>query len=146
MHLAEQAVESALDRLELHKITAKAHVRRARGGTGMSLLVWARGKSHAGGISRPGPAGGPPLRRWPYAAVESLVDFLHSGAGLPASLAAFLLAPLCLAAGTSRLTVDRSTMELKAAVQAVQAVHPGAIRFNQPREGLPWELSLQGRS
>ena len=107
--------------------------------------VWAQGKSMRVGFPALGRQGGRP-QALAIEAVESMVDFLRSGASLPASLAAFLLAPLARAAGTSRLTVDRATIPLKAAVEAVQAMYPGAVRLIQARQqGLPWELSIQGQ-
>lgn len=144
VHLAEQATESVQARLELHNLRAQSHIRRARGGTGMSLLVWAQGKTMRVGFPALGRQGGRP-QALANSAVESLVEFLRSGASLPASLTAFLLAPLARASGTSRLTVDRSTAALKAAVQAVQTIYPGTVRFNQPSQGLPWELTIQGQ-
>ena len=144
LHLAEQALEGAQARLNLHRLKASGRIRRARGSAGMSLLIWARGRYYRVGFAALGRRGGRP-EALANNACEALVGFLHSGAGLPAQLAAALLASLVCAAGVSRLTVDRSTPALKAAVQAADAFFPGAVLMNQPRQDAPLELRISGR-
>jgi RNA 3'-terminal phosphate cyclase len=78
-------------------------------------------------------------------AVDELVSFLHSGAGLPAELVAALVVPMLCATGVSRLSVDRVSASLRAALEAAEAFFPGAVRLDGGRRGEPVELRLQGQ-
>jgi len=144
VHLAEQALQSAQDRLEVHGLKAQTRIRRARGGIGMSLLIWAQGKSLVVGFSALGRRGGRP-QALATAAVEDMMTFLRSGTGLPSSLAAFLLAPLVCALGQSKITVDRASNPLIAAMEAVQAVCPGALRMGRSPREAQVEITIQGK-
>ncbi|CAO0822514.1 hypothetical protein DFAR_3130004 [Desulfarculales bacterium] len=70
--------------------------------------------------------------------------FLKSGAGLPASLAAHLLATLACARGQSRLSVEATTREIKAAVKGVEALWPGSARLYENPQGGPAMLRIMG--
>ncbi len=145
VHLAEQALEGALARLELHGLKPQTRLRKARGGVGMALLVWAQNQAGLRvGFNALGRRGGRP-EALATQAVEDLVAFLKSGAGLPASLAAPLLAVLACARGQSRLSVETSTRELKAAVKGVEALWPGSVRLYEDPQGGPVQLRVSGR-
>lgn len=146
LHLAEQALDGALGRLEVHGISARGRMRKARGGTGLALLVWAEGQGGDAfrvGFAELGQRGGRP-GSVATAAAEALVSFLHSGCGMPSSLAAALLPALAAAAGVSRLTVDRPSHALVAAARAVNACLPGCARLEQRRPDSPVEVRVSG--
>ncbi len=143
LHLAEQALEGALARLEVHGIPAKGRMRKARGGTGLALLIWAQGKGLRVGFAALGQRGGRP-GSVATSAAEALVSFLRSGAGMPSHLAAALLPALAAAAGVSRFTVERSSHALVAAARAIEALMPGTVRLDQRRPGAPVEVRVQG--
>lgn len=145
VHLAEQALEGALARLELHGIKPQTRLRKARGGVGLALLVWAQGQNGLRvGFNALGRRGGRP-EALATEAVEALVTFLKSGAGLPASLAARLLALLACARGHSRLSVEAASRELKAAVKAVEVLWPGCARLYENPQGGPVLVRVMGR-
>ena len=144
VHLAEQALDGALARLELHGFKPRTRLRRARGGVGMALLVWAGAGPLRVGFSALGRRGGRP-EALATEAVEELMAFLKSGAGLPAGLAARLLGLLACARGLSKLSVDMMSRELKAAVRAVEAVWPGTVRVFEDPKGGPAILRVMGR-
>lgn len=144
-HLAEQALEGALSRLELHRIKAKGRIRQAKAGPGSALLIWAQGSKCRVGFSILGRKGGRPSALANDAA-EPLLGFLRSGAGITAAQAAKLLAPLACAPGDSRLTVDRLSGELRAAIEAVEAFFPGTVRIGRQRPQQPVEIRILGRA
>lgn len=47
--------------------------------------------------------------------------------------------------GVSRLSVDRVSASLRAALEAAEAFFPGAVRLDGGRRGEPVELRLQGQ-
>ena len=131
VHLAEQAMQGALDRLALHGLQAKGNLRRAKGGKGQALLVWA-GDGHLRiGFSTLGKRGGRP-EALALEAVEALTHFLKSKAGLPSTLAARLLLPLACASGISRFTVSGPPKPLQAAMRVIEAFWPGTVRLSSP--------------
>jgi RNA 3'-terminal phosphate cyclase (ATP) len=145
VHLAEQALEGAVGRLELRGFKPASELRRPRAvGRCLSILVWAReARGLAVGFASLGRRGGQPAALGLEAA-ETLASFLDSGAGFSGELAAVLAAPLACACGTSRLTVDRGTSGLRAALRVVEAFFPGATRLvERPGDGLS-ELSIRG--
>lgn len=144
VHLAEQAMEGALARLELHGLKPETRLRRARGGLGMGLLVWAEAQGGLRvGYSALGRRGGRP-EALATQAVEDLVAFMGSGAGLPASLAAVLLAPLACARGQSRFSIEVMSREFKAAMKAVEALWPGTVRIFEDPKGGPVQVRVGG--
>ena len=145
VHLAEQALEGAVGRLELHGFKPQDSLRRPKSaGRGLALTVWAHDARGLGvGFSQVGRRGGQP-RALGLETAESLVSFLHTGAGLPGDLAAILAAPLACARGTSRLSLDRITPALRAALRVVESALPGSARLvERPGGGLA-ELTLNG--
>jgi RNA 3'-terminal phosphate cyclase (ATP) len=145
VHLAEQALEGAVGRLELHGYKPSSELRRPRAaGRGMAMLVWAREASGlAVGFASLGRRGGQPGALGLEAA-ETLASFLKSGAGLSGDLAAVLAAPLACARGVSRITLDRNTPGLRTALKTVEAFFPGAVRLvERPNGGLN-ELTIRG--
>jgi RNA 3'-terminal phosphate cyclase (ATP) len=146
LHLAEQALDGALGRLEVHNIKAKGRMRKARGGTGLAITVWAAGKGddeYRVGFSALGQRGGRPGAVATTAA-EALVSFLHSGAGLPAHLAAALIPALAAGSGVSRLTVDHPSQAFIASAKAADAFLPGCVRLDQRRPQAPIEVRITG--
>ncbi len=143
VHLAEQALEAAADRLGMYGLKATGEIRRARGSTGMALLAWARGAELCAGFAGVGRRGGRPAEL-ATAAVDQLAGFIASGAGAPGRLAASLLPLLVAARGVSRLTVDRVGPALGTACRAAEAFFPGCIRLDEPGEGRPAELRVMG--
>jgi RNA 3'-terminal phosphate cyclase (ATP) len=144
-HLAEQALEGALERLQLHGLEARGNIRQAKGSRGLALLVWARSQEAWAGFSSLGQRGGRP-GAVATGAVESLVSFLQTGAGLTAPVAAALLPALACASGISRLTAERATRGLMAAARAVEALLPGAVRLDRGRRpGEPVQLRVTGQ-
>ncbi len=145
VHLAEQALAAAQDRLTLHGLEGFPRLRRARGGAGLAVLVWAENPEGLRvGFSAIGRRGGRP-EALAMEAVEALKAFLDSQAGLPASLAARLVAAMACARGVSRFSVDMVNRELKAAVAAVEAFWPETARvFEDPRGG-PALVRVTGR-
>ncbi len=145
IHLAEQALEGALGRLELHGIKAQTTLRRANGPSkGLALLIWAQAGSLRVGFSAVGKRGGRPEALATEAA-EALVSLMASGAGLPCELATLLLPYLACASGHSRLKVDVAASSLRAAVKAVESVWPGTARLLENPQGGPAELRVLGR-
>lgn len=144
VHLAEQALEGARDRLALHHLKAETRLRRAQGQAGMGLLAWAQGEGYWVGFSALGRRGGRP-EALANSACEALVNFLRSGAGLPSLMAARLLALLTLSGGISLLTVDHMSLPLKGALAAAQRLAPGAVRVNHPRREAPLEMRITGQ-
>ena len=143
VHLAEQAQEGAKDRLKLHGLTAETRIRRARGGVGMSLLVWAQGQDLRVGFTALGYKGGRP-EALANSAVEAMVEFIKSGAAVPAQIAAQLSTTLACAQGLSRFTVDKKTPALKAAIQTIEALQPGCTKMHQLRPSSPIEVRIDG--
>ncbi len=144
VHLAEQAMQGALDRLALHGLQAKGNLRRAKGGKGQALLVWA-GDGHLRiGFSTLGKRGGRP-EALALEAVEALTHFLKSKAGLPSTLAARLLLPLACASGISRFTVSGPPKPLQAAMRVIEAFWPGTVRLSSPRDEALLEVKVIGR-
>jgi RNA 3'-terminal phosphate cyclase (ATP) len=146
LHLAEQALDGAVGRLEVHGIKAEGRMRKARGGTGLALLVWALGggdNPYRVGFAALGQRGGRPISVATSAA-EALVSFLRSDAGLPAHVAASLLPALAAANSVSRLTVDHPSQALAAAGKAIDAIFPGSIRMDQRRPQAPIEIRITG--
>lgn len=127
VYLAEQALEGAVERLTLKGLSPKTDVRRARGGKGMAVTVWARGAHLVRtAFTTYGKQGGRP-ESLAVEAAEQLGTFMHSGAGLPASLAPHLLLPLACAQGVSRFTVTGNTGSLKATARVINAFWPGTM-------------------
>lgn len=145
VHLAEQALAAAQDRLALHELKAETRLRRARGGTGLALLVWAEDATGLRvGFAAIGHRGGRP-EGLAIEAVEALIAFLDSQAGLPGGLAAILLAAMACARSVSRLTVPGIGRELRAAAAAVEAFWPETVQlFEDPRGG-PAMIRVIGR-
>jgi RNA 3'-terminal phosphate cyclase (ATP) len=145
LHLAEQALDGAIGRLEVHGIKAEGRMRKARGGTGLAMLVWASVEDgdHRVGFAALGQRRGRPISVATSAA-EALVSFLRSGSGLPAHVAASLLPALAAANGVSHLTVDHSSQALVAAAKAIDALLPGSIRLDQRRPQAPIEVRIAG--
>jgi RNA 3'-terminal phosphate cyclase (ATP) len=146
LHLAEQALDGAIGRLEVHGIKAEGRMRKARGGTGLAMLVWASGTgsdAYRVGFAALGQRGGRPISVATTAA-EALVSFLHSGAGMPAHVATAMLPALTAATGVSRLTVDHPSQALTAAAKAIDAILPGSIRLDQRRPQAPVEIRITG--
>jgi RNA 3'-terminal phosphate cyclase len=134
-----------LARLELHGLKPLSRLRKARGGVGMALLVWAQAKGGLRvGFNALGRRGGRP-EALATQAVEDLMAFLKSGAGLPANLAAQLLAVLACARGQSRLSVETVSRELKGAIKGVEALWPGTVRLHENPQGGPALLRIMGR-
>jgi len=105
VHMAEQALQGAVDRLAMHGLEATGNLRRARGGKGQALLVWAGDGRMRVGFSTLGKRGARP-EALALEAVEALIHFLHSGAALPSGQAARLLLPLACASGVSLFTTS----------------------------------------
>lgn len=143
VHLGEQALEGTLSRLELHGIPARGRLRRARGARGMALVVWAQGRDIRVGYGALGRRGGRP-HSLGIKPAEALKGFLDSGAGISAEAAAPLVSALACSTGVSRLRVDRLTPTLKAALRALEAFQPQALRVDQPRPGRPVEIRILG--
>ncbi len=152
LHLAEQALDGAIGRLEVHGITATGNIRKAQGGTGLAMLVWASGKaSNASdasdtyriGFAALGQRGGRPISVATTAA-EALVSFLHTGAGMPVNVATPLLPAMAAATGVSRLTVDYAAQTMVAAAKAIDAILPGCIRMDQSHPKAPIEVRIVG--
>jgi RNA 3'-terminal phosphate cyclase (ATP) len=145
LHLAEQALDGAIGRLEVHGIKAEGRMRKARGGTGLAMLVWAssQGGAYRVGFSALGQRGGRPISVATSAA-EALVSFLRSGRGMPAHVATSLLPALAAASGVSRITVDHSSQSLVAAAKAIDVLLPGSIRMDQRRPQDPLEVRITG--
>lgn len=146
LHLAEQALDGALGRLEVHGINATGNMRKARGGTGLAMLVWASGTggdAYRVGFAALGQRGGRPISVATTAA-EALVSFLHTGAGMPVNVATAMLPALAAATGVSRLTVDYAAQSFLAAAKAVDAILPGCIRLDQGRPKAPIEVRIVG--
>lgn len=145
VHLAEQALEGAIARLELHGLKPQTRLRQARGGLGLALLVWAEDwQGLRVGFSALGRRGGRP-EALATQAVEDLAAFLNSGAGMPASLAAQLLGPMACARGQSHFSVEAATRELKAAIRGVEAIWPGTARLFEDNKGGPAQVRVMGR-
>lgn len=144
LHLAEQTLRGALERLQVHGLSAQGNIRRARSGRGQALLVWAGDGRLRVGFTALGRRGGRP-EALAVEAVEALSGFLHSGAALPAEAASRLLLPLACAQGVSRLVVSHLSRGLKAAAETIEAFWPGTVRFGQGRPNEPLGLRVQGR-
>jgi RNA 3'-terminal phosphate cyclase (ATP) len=145
VHLAEQALEGAVGRLELRGFKPAAELRRPRAaGRGLALVVWTReARGLAVGFASLGRRGGQPAALGLEAA-ETLASFLDSGAGISGDLAAALAAPLACARGVSRLTLDRNTPGLRAALKVVESFFPGAVRLVERPNGGLTELTIRG--
>ena len=144
VHLAEQAMQGALDRLSLHGLAAEGKLRRARGGKGQALLVWAGDGRLRVGFSTLGKRGGRP-EALALEAVEALVHFLNSGAALPSGLAARMLLSLACASGLSALTTSGPPKPLAAAAAVINAFWPDTVRLSQARDSAPVEVRVNGR-
>lgn len=144
VHLAEQALRGALERLDLHGLPAAGNIRRARGGKGQALLVWAGDGRLRVGFSSLGRRGQRP-EALALEAVEGLAGFLKSGAALPPDAAARLLLALTCAQGVSRLVVSHASRNLKACMAAIEAFWPGTVRPGQSRGDQPIGLRVLGR-
>ena len=120
MHLAEQALNGAKERLALHHLRAGGTIRRATAGKGISVLIWGQWGGFKVGFCALGGWGVRP-ESVSNAATEELVDFLKSRAGVPANLAAWLLPALCLSRGQSLISVERTPPELKAITKVIDA-------------------------
>ena len=146
VHLGEQAEEGACQRLSLSGLEPTVNIRRARGAKGMALLVWAQGVNGLRVAFRAlGRQGGRP-GALATAAVDTLMGFVESRAGMPSSLAAVLLAPLVAAKGVSRLTIDQPTAGFQAAVETMDMILPGTVLVTPARPGNPWEIKVMGQS
>ena len=144
VHLAEQAMQGALDRLALHGLNGEGNLRRAKGGKGQALLVWA-GDGHLRiGFSTLGKRGSRP-EALALEAVEALTHFLKSGAGLPSALAARMLLCLACAKGISHFTVSGPPKPLQAAMKIINAFWPGTVRLSSPRDEALLEVKVIGR-
>ncbi|MCB2191420.1 MAG: hypothetical protein KQI62_07640 [Deltaproteobacteria bacterium] len=144
VHLAEQAMQGALDRLSLHGLEGQGNLRRAKGGKGQALLVWAGDGRLRIGFSTLGKRGSRP-EALALEAVEALTHFLKSQAGLPSALAARLLLTLACAKGISRFTVSGPPKPLQAAMKTINAFWPGTVRLSSPRDEALLEVKVIGR-
>ena len=145
VHLGEQAVEGAQARLALSGLEPKVNIRRAQGAPGSAMLVWAQGKNGLRVAFRAlGRRGGRP-GALATAAVDALMGFVESRAGLPGALVASLLTSLVAARGVSRVTVDGPTATLQAAVETVDSLLPGTVLITPARTGNPWEIKVMGK-
>ncbi|MBU1274440.1 MAG: hypothetical protein KJ720_03620 [Proteobacteria bacterium] len=144
VHLAEQSMQGALDRLALHGLKAEGNLRRAKGGKGQALLVWASDGHLRIGFSTLGKRGSRP-EALALEAVEAMTHFLKSKAGLPSGLAARLLLPLACAGGISNFTVSGPPKPLQAAVRVIEAFWPGTVRLSSPRDEALLEVRVIGR-
>lgn len=142
-HLAEQALEGALARLEQHGVPAQGRIRLARGSLGMALLVWARSDEVRVGFTALGRRGGRPgaLGMEP---ADGLGAFLATGAAVTGQAAAPLVTAMSCAAGVSRFTMDRLTPSFRSAMRATNAFRPGTVRADQFQPGAPVQVRIQG--
>lgn len=144
VHLAEQALEGVTDRLGLFGLKPETSLRRARGSTGMSVLVWAdSGRARAGFTSLGKPGGRP--ESLATEAAEAMLTFLGSGAGVPAEMAAVILPVLACGRGTSHISVDRLSQELRAAARVIDVFWPDTVRIDSPSFGGPSQVRVLGR-
>jgi len=144
LHLAEQTLRGALERLEVHGLSGRGNIRRARGGKGQALLVWAGDGRLRVGFTALGRRGERP-EALAVEAVETLTGFLRSGAALPADTASRLLLALACAQGVSRLMVSHASRGLKAAVETIEAFWPGTVLLGRSRPNEALGLRVQGR-
>ncbi|MCB2228989.1 MAG: hypothetical protein KQH53_20105 [Desulfarculaceae bacterium] len=144
VHMAEQALQGAIDRLAIHGFEATGNLRRARGGKGQSLLVWASDGILRVGFSTLGKRGGRP-EALALEAVEAMMHFLHSEAALPTGLAARMLLPLACASGLSLFTASGPPKPMAAAAGVINAFWPGTVRLFQPHPASPLEVRVTGR-
>ncbi len=144
VHMAEQALQGALDRLSLHGLEATGNLRRARGGKGQALLVWASDGLLRVGFATLGKRGARP-EALALEAVEALMHFLHSNAALPTGLAARLLLTLACASGQSVFTASGPPKPLAAAANVINAFWPATVRLSSPRDSAPLEVRVSGR-
>lgn len=144
LHLAEQAAAGAQDRLGLYGLKPEVNIRRAQGGPGMALLIWASSGRAWAGYSALGRQGGRP-DSMALEAVEAMLAFLSSGAGIPAELAAFILPTLACARGVSHISVDRVHPGLKAAARVIEAFWPDTVAIDTPAQGGPSQVRVRGR-
>ena len=144
VHMSEQAMQGALDRLELYGLPAEGKLRRARGGKGQALLVWASDGQLRVGFSTLGRRGSRP-EALALEAVEALMHFLKSGSALPTGLAARILLSLACASGVSIFTASGPPKPLAAAAGVINNFWPGTVRLSQVRESDPVEVRVTGR-
>ncbi|MCF8032670.1 MAG: hypothetical protein K9K66_06805 [Desulfarculaceae bacterium] len=144
VHMAEQAMQGAVDRLAIHGFEAVGNLRRARGGKGQALLVWASDGVLRVGFSTLGKRGERP-EALALEAVEALMHFLKSGAALPSGQAARLLLSLACASGVSLFTASGPPKPLAAAAGVINTFWPGTVRLSQPRDLAPLEVRVSGR-
>ena len=144
VHLAEQAQAGAEERLSLHGLPATGGIRRARAAKGLAVLIWARGGGLRVGFGAIGSARSRP-EALAIDAAEKLEHYLDSRAGLPADLAARLLAVLACARGASRFTVDSLSPGLRAAAEAVNLFWPETVRIDHGSRGALSHIRVLGR-
>ena len=144
VHLAEMALQGALDRLEVKGVKAKGNIRRARGGHGLSVLAWSDGNGYRVGFSALGHRGGRP-EAVAIQAVEGLTAFFQSGAGMPINQAADLLVSLACAQGISRIRLAGLNQPIKAAARVIEQFWPGTVQLKDRHYDNPAEVRIIGR-
>lgn len=144
VHLAEMALQGAQDRLAVKGIKAEGNIRRARGGHGLSVLAWSDGNGYRVGFSALGHRGGRP-EAVAIQAVEGLMDFFQSGAGMPTRQAADLLLPLACAKGVSRIRLGSINQPIKATARVIEQFWPGTVQVTDRHYDKPAEIRINGR-
>lgn len=144
VHLAEMALQGAQDRLAVKGIKAEGNIRRARGGHGLSVLAWSDGNGYRVGYSALGHRGGRP-EAVAIQAVEGLMAFFQSGAGMPTRQAADLLVPLACAQGISRIRLANISQPIKATAKVIEQFWPGTVQITDRHYDKPAELRILGR-
>ncbi len=144
VHLAEQALSAALERLEMHGLAARGEIRRPLGGKGQALLIWAGDGSLRVGFTALGRRGQRP-DAVALEGVEALLGFLRHGAYLPPGLAARLLLTMACAQGASGFTISSATRGFKAAATTINAFWPGTVRWDDSKRNQPVVVSVEGR-
>ncbi len=144
VHLGEQAMQAANDRLKLHNLKARGNIRRASAASGMALTLAARSDELTMAFASLGRRGGRP-EALAVTAVEQLMAFLKSGAAVHSRLAAPLIPLMAAAPGVSRITVENLSPGLRAALLAVEAFFPGSTRADLPGQGEPARIVIRGQ-
>jgi RNA 3'-terminal phosphate cyclase (ATP) len=145
VHLAEQALQAALERLELHGLKAEGNIRRPSGGKGQALLIWAGDGSLRVGFAALGRRGQRP-DAVALDGVQGMLDFLRTETYLPPGLAARLLLTMACAKGASYFTVSSATRGLKAVAGAINAFWPNTVRWDDSERNKPVVVNVQGRN
>ena len=144
VHLGEQALLAAQERLKLHGFKARGSIRRASAASGMALTLQARSDQLTMAFASLGRRGGRP-EALAVTAAEQLMAFLKSGAAVHSRLAAPLIPLMAAAPGISRITVETLTPGLRAALNAVEAFFPQSTRVDVPGQGEPAQIVIKGQ-